>query len=182
MHQIRARFDAETIRVYQAYSPAIGLAAVERQTLRVPGFKLARMSWIKPSFNWMMYRCGFGQKPDQEVVLAIDITRTGFEWALARAVQTRAARDGDAPAEVLVQWDPERDWRLEKLPVRSLQMGITGAALERYVDEWTVRITDISDAARSFAAAEVLADDHPSLAESVYPLPEALSAICAEAH
>ena len=44
------------------------------------------MTWIKPSFNWMMYRSGYATKPGQEVVLAIDIARDGFEWALKNAV------------------------------------------------------------------------------------------------
>jgi hypothetical protein len=38
------------------------------------------MTWIKPSFLWMMYRCGWATKPGQERVLAIQITREGFEW------------------------------------------------------------------------------------------------------
>ena len=40
------------------------------------------MTWIKPSFLWMMYRCGWGLKEGQETVLAVEITREGFEWAL----------------------------------------------------------------------------------------------------
>ncbi|CAM5309459.1 hypothetical protein SHIRM173S_10843 [Streptomyces hirsutus] len=32
-----------------------------------------------------MYRCGWGTKEGQETVLAVDITREGFEWALAHA-------------------------------------------------------------------------------------------------
>jgi hypothetical protein len=51
----------------------------------VEPFKRDRMTWIKPSFLWMMYRCGWATKPGQEHVLAIDIARSGFEWALDRA-------------------------------------------------------------------------------------------------
>lgn len=40
------------------------------------------MTWIKPSFLWMMYRCGWGTKEGQETVLAVDISRRGFDWAL----------------------------------------------------------------------------------------------------
>ncbi|MGH3392166.1 MAG: DUF4291 family protein, partial [Actinomadura sp.] len=43
------------------------------------------MTWIKPSFLWMMYRCGWGTKEGQETVLAIEVTRDGFEWALKHA-------------------------------------------------------------------------------------------------
>jgi hypothetical protein len=68
--------------VYQAYSPEIADAAVRAGTF-VPPFSLDRMTWIKPSFGWMMHRCGWATKPGQERVLAIQISRAGFEWALA---------------------------------------------------------------------------------------------------
>ena len=48
-----------------------------------PPFKMSRMTWIKPSFLWMMYRAGWGYKDaGQRRILAIDITREGFQWAL----------------------------------------------------------------------------------------------------
>lgn len=43
------------------------------------------MTWIKPSFLWMMYRCGWAAKADQETVLAVEITREGFDHALRHA-------------------------------------------------------------------------------------------------
>jgi hypothetical protein len=54
--QIRAQYDDSVIRVYQAYSDAIADVALERQTFVSPPFKMERMTWIKPSFLWMMYR------------------------------------------------------------------------------------------------------------------------------
>jgi hypothetical protein len=82
--QIRARFTAETITVYQAYPPEIALPALDAGRFVAP-FERDRMTWIKPSFLWMMYRCGWASKPGQEHVLAVEITRAGFEWALAGA-------------------------------------------------------------------------------------------------
>lgn len=72
--QVRAVHDDETITVYQAYNPEIAEAAV-RAGRFVPPFSLNRMTWIKPSFLWMMYRCGWATKPGQERVLAVRITR-----------------------------------------------------------------------------------------------------------
>lgn len=34
---------------------------------------------------WMMYRCGWGTKEGQQTVLAVEISRVGFEWALTNA-------------------------------------------------------------------------------------------------
>ena len=49
-------------------------------------FSYSRMSWIKTNFLWMMYRCGWATKRNQERVLAIRITRQGFEEILSKAL------------------------------------------------------------------------------------------------
>ncbi|WP_390624194.1 DUF4291 family protein [Fodinicola feengrottensis] len=59
--QVRAAYDDDTIIVYQAYASAIAEPAVTAQAF-VPPFKIERMTWIKPSFLWMMYRCGWATK------------------------------------------------------------------------------------------------------------------------
>ena len=59
--QIRASYNDKTIRAYQAYSDAIAGPAIEAQKFVSP-FKMSRMTWIKPSFLWMMYRAGYGHK------------------------------------------------------------------------------------------------------------------------
>ncbi|GAA0424683.1 DUF4291 domain-containing protein [Streptomyces luteireticuli] len=152
-HHIRALHTDSTITVYQAYPPAIGLPAARDG--RFPAlWKRDRMTWIKPSFLWMMYRCGWGTKEGQETVLAVEITREGFAWALEHACLShyepglhpdRAAwkhRLKQAPARV--QWDPERDLHLRPLPHRSLQLGLAGEAAHRYADEWIVSVTDVT--------------------------------------
>ncbi|KAK6370448.1 hypothetical protein LTR64_005689 [Lithohypha guttulata] len=79
--QIRAVYDDDTITVYQAYNSGIATAAVEAQRLDAsPLFKPARMTWIKPSWNWMMYRCGYSYKDsNQNNVLALKVKREFFE-------------------------------------------------------------------------------------------------------
>ncbi|WP_405647875.1 DUF4291 domain-containing protein [Streptomyces sp. NBC_00019] len=160
-HQIRATHTASTITVYQAYSPDLGLPAA-RENRFPAAWKRDRMTWIKPSFLWMMYRCGWATKEGQETVLAVEITRDGFEWALRHACLSgyvrglhpdRAAWQGQlkrAPARV--QWDPERDLRLQPLPHRALQLGLCGEAVRRYADEWTVGIRDVTSLAREIHA------------------------------
>ena len=149
--EIRARHTDRTITVYQAYSAAIAEPALAAQRFVSP-FKRERMTWIKPSLLWMAYRSGWATKPGQERVLAVEITRAGFEWALAHASLSHfdAAvypdRDAWAAAKaaspVRIQWDPERDLTLAPLDHRAIQIGLSGEAVDRYVDEWTVRITD----------------------------------------
>jgi len=161
--QIRAVHDAHTIRVYQAYSRQIAEPALAAGRF-VPPFKVERMTWIKPSFLWMMYRAGWGRKdPGQECILGIDITREGFAWALANACGSHPP-DGMEPADwtalkarspVRIQWDPERDLHHQPLPWRSIQIGLGGEAVRRYVDQWIVGIEDVTPLAHRIEALVV---------------------------
>lgn len=85
--QIRAQYTRSTITVYQAYSASIAVAAVSTQSLAAsPDFSLSRMTWIKPSWNWMMYRSWYGLKDLRQArILAITMGRAEFEGLLERA-------------------------------------------------------------------------------------------------
>lgn len=184
MRKIRALYTPETITVYQAYPPAIARAALAAGRF-VPPFKRERMTWIKPSFLWMMYRCGWATKPDQETVLAVEITRAGFEEALSQACLSHYDADRYASHEawsqelkkspVRIQWDPERALHLGALPYRSLQVGLSGPAVHRYVDDWLVRLTDVTPLAREIHELVLAGDDDSATAllpaEEEYPLP-----------
>ena len=155
--EIRADFDRETIVVYQAYSPAIAEAALCAGRFVAP-FSFGRMTWIKPSFLWMMHRSNWGLKSGQERILAVRITRTGWEKALASAVHTSyvpgiySSREQWtkqlAGALVHVQWDPERSLRGAALPYRSIQVGISRHVIREYVEQWIVGIEDYTPRVR----------------------------------
>ena len=129
--KIYAKYDDKTIRVYQAYNNKIADEAIKLGTFG-EHFSLTRMTWIKPSFLWMMYRCGWAEKENQERVLAIDIKREAFDEIVKNSL-------------VRCQWDPERDIYGKPIGRRSIQLGIRGEAVEKYVNEWIVKITDITD-------------------------------------
>lgn len=156
--QIRAVYDDQTIRVYQAYSDEIADAALTRGTFVSPPFKINRMTWIKPSFLWMMYRSGWSYKDAGQCrILAIDISREGFHWALdngcpSKPDPTMSEEDWSrlkANSPVRIQWDPERDLRLRPLPHRAIQIGLGEAAVRLYVSQWIQKITDITDLTRT---------------------------------
>lgn len=133
VRQVRAMFDAQTIVVYQAFSDAMADAALAAGTFVEP-FSMNRMTWIKPSFLWMMYRSGWATKPGQERVLAIRMRRSGFEEALAESCLSQfdpvvhpdreAWRRTLSTCPVSVQWDPERTMDGQALAQRSLQIGL----------------------------------------------------------
>ncbi|WP_067527122.1 DUF4291 domain-containing protein [Nocardia uniformis] len=182
-YEIRADYNRDTIAVYQAYSPTIGTAAVEHGRFVEP-FSRHRMTWIKPSFLWMMARSNWAQKPGQEMVLAVRITRTGWEEALALAEHTSANRKVYADPDewrqrlehtpVHVQWDPERTLRGAPLDARSIQIGLSRHIIDRYVDEWTVSIEDLTPLVREIHThlRDGRADRAKQLlpADRVYPL------------
>ncbi|KAI4232530.1 MAG: hypothetical protein LQ349_004954 [Xanthoria aureola] len=152
--QIRAAYDSDTIVVYQAYSSSIALPAVAAQKLNAsPAFKPTRMTWLKPSWAWMMYRSGYSFKdPGQERILAIKMTHANFRQLLLQASVTghgepMTAADKAKPA-VRVQWDPERSIRLAVLPYRSIQIGVSGEVGVKWVEEWIDGIEDVTDMAR----------------------------------
>lgn len=152
--EIRAFYTEDTVRVYQAYNKVIADEAVKNGTFG-SSFKLDRMTWIKPSFLWMMYRCGWGTKENQEHILAIDLKREAFDYIVQNAVIStyddnigishEEWKEQIKTSEIRCQWDPERDLFGNLLEYRSIQLGLRGAAVQKYVNDWIVSIEDITE-------------------------------------
>lgn len=161
LRQIRADFDASTIVVYQAYPPAIADAALAAGRFVVP-FSFTRMTWIKPSLPWLLHRSNWARKPGQERILAVRLTRVGWEQALAQAVLTAPvpAIHGSAAAwskafdtaTAHVQWDPERSLRGAALNHYSIQVGVGRTLIRSYAEEWVVRLADLTPTVAKVAA------------------------------
>jgi hypothetical protein len=188
LRQIRADFDAGTIVVYQAYAPAIADAAIAAGRFVAP-FSFTRMTWIKPSLLWLMHRSNWARKPGQERILAVRITRAGWERALSQAVLTAPdpTIHGNAAAwatvfetaSVHVQWDPERSLRGAALNHYSIQVGVGRALIRAYAEEWVVGLTDLTPTVTRIAAL-VRAGQHAKAQrllppERPYPLDAAVA-------
>jgi len=86
--QVRAVYNNDTVVVYQAYNADIATEAVRTQRLdSSPLYHVGtRMTWIKPSFLWAMYRSGWSYKDiNQAHILKISMSRAGFEEILKMA-------------------------------------------------------------------------------------------------
>lgn len=181
--KILAQFNDSTIRVYQAYNNKIADEVVRLGTFG-PSFKIERMTWIKPSFLWMMYRSGWATKKDQERILAIDIKRTGFHELLENAVLAKfkegvygSNEDWKSLleiSEVRCQWDPDRDIYGNPLDRRAIQLGLKGNMVKNYVNDWIVKITDITEEVRGLRESIQLQTFEASMlpSEREYPLEE----------
>jgi len=161
-NKIFAVFDNHHIRVYQAYNDTIADEAIRIGTFG-DSFKFDRMTWIKPSFLWMMYRSGWGEKEGQNRILAIDIKRTGFDYIVKSSTLTSYSQTRHdtyeqwknviGKSEIRCQWDPERDVYGNPQKQRTIQLGIKGSVVRNYVFDWIMRISDISQNVKAVKSA-----------------------------
>jgi hypothetical protein len=151
---ILAHHDADSLYVYQAYRPSIARYATEHQRFGGEHFSYARMSWIKPNFLWMMYRCGWATQPGQEHVLAVRLRRTFFDELLRLAISSSFDPNRYAShehwkralttSEVRLQWDPDHDPWGKPLQRRAIQLGLRGEMLHRYGNDAILSVQDIT--------------------------------------
>lgn len=183
--EIRAAFDQKGVYVFQAFCPTIADHALEKGTFG-EGFGRNRMTWIKPSFGWMLYRSDYASKVNQERILRIQVSHEGFGELLRNAVPSefdpRAFVDQASWKNALqnsrarVQWDPDRDLALKIIErTRAIQIGIGRTLVPSYVDKWIVGITDVTKVAQGIRD-EILAGRslggvmaHP-FPEKIYPV------------
>jgi hypothetical protein len=150
---ILAQFDENSMIVYQAYRPAIGNFAASNNYFGGK-FQFARMTWIKPNFLWMMYRCGWATKKNQQVVLAIRLRRSAFEHILAEAIYSNFVpaiygsheewKKAVEQSEIRLQWDPDHDPNGDKIERRAIQLGLRGDSIVAFARKWILDLQDIS--------------------------------------
>ncbi|MGW5746128.1 DUF4291 family protein [Amycolatopsis sp. NPDC003861] len=129
-----------TVRVYLGCSPAVADAALEKQ-----GFERGGAVPVTPSFRLAAHDSDNGRKPGHERILAVDLTREGFE----RALQGH------------VEWVPERDLDHTALNFQAVRLAGEPA------DEWITAITDVTPVMRDIAG--LLATDQLHLAVKLVP-------------
>lgn len=144
----------ENLLFYQAYNHRIADYALEHQQLGGTAFSYNRMSWIKPNFLWMMFRCGWASKENQERVLGIWIGKDDFENILEEAVYSSYQPDiyeseehwkkDLARKEVRLQWDPDHDIFGNKQERRAIQLGLKGKILKAFGTEMIREIVDMT--------------------------------------
>ena len=151
---ILAHFDDASIVVYQAYRPETALYALQHGHFGGLTYSFNRMSWIKPNFLWMMYRCGWATKPGQEMVLGLRVRRAFFDRVLASAVAStwqparHATREEWKAAveasDVRLQWDPDHDPLGAPLERRAVQLGLRGPTLRAFATDQLLEVIDMT--------------------------------------
>lgn len=144
----------DNIFVYQAFNNKIADFAIKYQKFGGQDYSFNRMTWIKPNFLWMMYRSGWAEKDsNQNRILAIEMTFEGFEELLNEGILTsydksfgneQIWREKLNNSNVRIQWDPDHDFKGEKLKRRAVQIGIKNDALQKFNNEYIKSIQDIT--------------------------------------
>jgi len=151
---INAALQEDNIAVYQAYKKSIAEFAVREQQFGGPDFSLSRMSWIKTSYLWMMFRSGWGQKEGQDSILQIWIPVSFFDKILGDCVISSFSteyyanqerwKEALASSESRMQWDPDHDPFGQPLPRKTIQLGLKGSLLNEFASKSIVKIIDVS--------------------------------------
>ena len=94
------------------------------------------MTWIKPSFAWVLYRSGYAQKHNQQRILKVKLSHKSLAEILSRC----ECKHSGGGSWGRVQWDPARDLLYSEkgeprklLNKRAIQIGMKGPLSELYV-------------------------------------------------
>mmetsp|Transcript_71302 Transcript_71302/g.133369 ORF Transcript_71302/g.133369 Transcript_71302/m.133369 type:complete len:254 (+) Transcript_71302:59-820(+) len=170
-------YDDEGVYVYQAYCSEIADYAVLHQQLGGPAFNPTRMTWIKPSFAWMLYRAGYALKHKQEHILKLKLPHD----ALAGLLSSCSCKHGGGGSKGRVQWDPARDLMSSEgkgkgieprkcLRDRAIQIGLSRDLSERYVQS-IISIADVTALAQQVGVAHHAKDVTVAMRELQHLLP-----------
>ena len=167
VQEFRADWDEHGVWFYQTFKDSIADWALENQRLGGPEFRPSRMTWIKPSFGWVLYRSGYATKHNQERILKIKV---GHE-ALAQVLSRCACGHGHGGTKGRVQWDPERDILTpadkgreprKMLYRRAIQIGLSKELSETYVDNIRA-VEDVTELSHRIEKAHaILSKDNKS--------------------
>merc|ERR1712176_1745477 len=131
-------WDDEGVFFYQAFNNEIADWAVENQKFGGPAFNPRRMTWIKPSFAWMLYRAGYGHKDKNQCrILKVKLPHEAVAEILSRCAEGH----GNGGGEGRVQWDPARTLlraergELARSGGRAIQIGMKGDLSCYYVSQ-----------------------------------------------
>ncbi len=178
--EIFAQYNRQCIRVYQAYNTIIAKEAIALQTFG-ENFNINRMTWIKPSFLWLMYRSNWGTKKNQECILALDIYQSKFNELLEKAVLTSPDsaiytniqwRKAFDETTVYCQWDPDRNVNGNAINCAAIQIGLKGSTLKNFLNTGIYCIEDITPLVRKWneqrKCGRLNSKDLP--VEKIYPI------------
>jgi Domain of unknown function (DUF4291) len=164
-----AHEESEILTFYAAFNDAIANYAVANQRFGGHAFSFSRMTWIKPSFMWMMYRSSWATADNQERILALKIKKSDVLKILKEGVLSSfdatkytdeaAWKQNLAQSGVRIQWDPDHDKHGLKQKRKAIQIGLKGEVLKAFVTEMILEIEDITSFVKAQHLHKICGDD-----------------------
>ncbi len=158
-----AQFDDDRVVAYQAYDEQLGAEILARGSLG-GGWRYDRHTRLQTGVAFTANRYDFGRRPDRTRIVAISLSRDGFDALLMAALtaewderlyKTKASwRLATRFAPVLVEWVGDAP-----------RFVVHGALLRRMATEWVVGLEDVS------AVFRALCGGGPAPEERPYPVP-----------
>ena len=159
----------ETLTFYAAFNNAIANYAVANQRFGGHAFSFNRMTWIKPSFMWIMYRSEWATAENQQRILALrikkqDVFKILQEGVLSSFDATKYTDEATwkqdlSQSEVRIQWDPDHDKYGLKQKRKAIQIGLKGEVLKAFVTEMILEIEDITSFVKAQHLHKICGDD-----------------------
>jgi hypothetical protein len=178
---VLATFGDDTVVVWQAHGHAVADWALEHGRFGGEGWKLDRVTRMRTSLPSLLERCEWGQRPGRERVLAVHLTRAGFDAMLHQAVHAeyepavyptrRSWHLATRYALVSVAWFPDLDARGRGLQRQTMRIGLRGLALRTWSEQWVVGVEDWTDTVRGWRATP--SADTPVPVVRTYPVDDA---------
>ena len=198
-----AEWDTEGVFFYQAYNNKIADYALAHQQLGGPHFNPTRMTWIKPSFAWVLYRSGYAKKHNQERILKIKLSHHAVSGRLdllskedvqshfifiAELLSQCQCKKGGGGSLGRVQWDPARDILTSEnngkeprkiLSKRAIQIGLK-EKLSVFFVENILSIEDVTELAHEVGETHACKDMDMELLVAKLPNERAYVPQCSE--
>lgn len=175
---IFANFDDEGVYLYQAFKPETVSVAVEKGTFG-KGFGLDRITWIKPSFAWLLRRSKYASKNRMQAIAKIKVSHQSWLEILEQSIETHFNpnifenediwQSSLNKSDVIHQWDPERDLDGRPLDRQAIQVGIRGEVIKKYVESYILKVEDVTDLAKEIGlVVKAKTNNFPEVPEEKY--------------
>lgn len=177
-----ATWDETSVVVWQAHRPEVADELLARGRPGGTSWRTDRVTRMRTSLPSLLGRCDWCRRPGRERLLALRLSRDGFDAMLRQAVHgefepanyaTRGAWQlATRYGAVTLTWHPDRDALGRELPRQAPRIAVRDDALRRLTTDWVLALEDWTPWVQRARAA-----GDPELPLPVlrpYPAPEAL--------
>lgn len=157
---LRATFDASRVVVWQAHGAEIADHALAHGRFGGAGWRRDRLTGFRLSLPSLLARSDWGRAEGRERILAVSLSRDGFDALVHQAVlaendpsvypSAASWRLATRYANVTVAWHPDVDLGGVELPWQTPRFGVRDRAMERFsesivaIEDWTGHLSNPS--------------------------------------